>query len=223
MARLFGEGVLDLRYYWLMVAEFQGSGLVISRTGWSGEFGYEIYLENPAQGDALFDALLEEGRDCNAAPGAVNQTRRIESGILSWGVDMTLDDNPYQLGMGRLVELDDTPQFIGRDALIRLKNQPLDRTIVGLAIDGAALSANEDIWPVLADGTAVGKLTSLTYSPRLERNIAIGQLPPALAAPGTALSVETWDGLRSATVTTMPFLPKLQNGSARELAVATKA
>jgi aminomethyltransferase len=223
MARLFGEGVLDLRYYWLMVAEFQGSGLVISRTGWSGGFGYEIYLENPAQGDALFDALLEEGRDCNAAPGAVNQTRRIESGILSWGVDMTLDDNPYQLGMGRLVELDDTPQFIGRDALIRLKNQPLDRTIVGLAIDGAALSANEDIWPELADGTAVGKLTSLTYSPRLERNIAIGQLPPALAAPGTALSVETWDGLRSATVTTMPFLPKLQNGSARELAVATKA
>lgn len=217
MANLFGDAILELRYYWLTDAVFQGQPLKISRTGWSGEFGYEIYLETPEQGDDLFEALMAAGKGSGVAPCGVNQIRRIESGILSWGVDMTPRDNPYQLGLGRLVELDDTPDFIGREALTRLRDAPLDRVLVGMTIEGARLAANEDVWPLMSNGAVVGKLTSLTWSPRLETNIALGLVSPALAAPGSALDVETWDGWSQATVTALPFLPKRQAGSARDL------
>lgn len=223
MANLFGEAILDLRYYWLTPADFQGCELKISRTGWSGEFGYEIYLENPDQGDALFDALMEAGRFCEAAPGAVNHTRRIESGILSWGVDMTMTDNPYEVGLGRLVELETTPEFIGKSALAQLKNKPLQRKLVGLRVQGGPLHPNEDIWPVFAMETRIGHVTSLAYSPRLRSNIAIAMVALEWSEEGTGLEVETWDGIRSATVTPMPFLPKLQNGNARTLFASSAA
>ena len=120
---MFGDDVLDLKYYWHKTVIFQGNELQISRTGWSGEFGYELYLEDHEQGDALFDALLDTGKPYGVAPGAVNQTRRIESGILSWGVDMGIDENPYQVGLGRLVELENDNYFIGRAALEKIKDQ----------------------------------------------------------------------------------------------------
>ena len=75
----------------------------------------------------------------------------------------------------------------------------------------------------MQDGVVVGKLTSLAYSPRLEKNIALGFVPSSLSEPGTKLTVETWDGLRHATVSELPFLSKRQAGSARELFASTAA
>ena len=217
MHSLFGESILDLKYYWLASAMFQGHELKISRTGWSGEFGYEIYLINPRQGDALFDALMEAGKPFGVAPGAVNHMRRIESGILSWGVDMTLEENPYELGLGRLVELDGTPDFIGREALMRLKDMPVGRRLVGLVVDGDVLEPNEDPWPLRAADAEVGKITSLAYSPRLRKNISLGIVAAEHSAPDTALAVDAWDGPRVARVADVPFVPKRQAGSARAL------
>lgn len=217
MVALFGETILDLRNYWLARRPFETTDLVISRTGWSGEFGYEIYLEDAALGDALFDALMAAGRDFNVAPGAVNQIRRIESGILSAGVDMTPAENPYEVGLGRLVELSSGAAFIGRDALQAKHGQPLDRQLVGLVVEGPALASNEEVWPLSVSGDAVGKLTSLAYSPRLERNIALGIVDSRTSGLGCQLDVATWDGQRLATVTEMPFLPKKQAGDPRLL------
>ncbi len=217
MFNMFGANILDLRYYWLTTAMFQGHPLRISRTGWSGEFGYEIYLENRQQGDALFDALMEAGKPYDVAPGAVNHMRRIESGILSWGVDMTLEENPFELGLGRLVELDATPDFIGRDALTRLKEKPVDRQLVGLVVEGEPLEPNEDPWPLSKGNSEAGKITSLAYSPRLKKNIALGLVATEHTAPDTALDVDAWDGPRSARIAPLPFMPKLQHGSARAL------
>ena len=223
MANLFGDSILDLKYYWLSPAQFQGKELKISRTGWSGEFGYEIYLETAEHGDALFDALMEAGKSCGVAPGAVNQVRRIESGILSWGVDMGFDDNPYEIGMGRLAELDDIPDCVGRAALKKLRDQPLSKKLVGMMVEGDKMPGNETPWILSKGGKQVGKLTSLAYSPRLEKNIALGFVSPELAELGTELSVATWDGLRQAVVSPTPFLPKLQSGNARELFASTAA
>ncbi|MEM6667833.1 MAG: glycine cleavage T C-terminal barrel domain-containing protein [Pseudomonadota bacterium] len=223
MANLFGENVLDLKYYWLTPADFQGSELKISRTGWSGEFGYEIYLENPDQGDALFDALMEAGETSGVAPGAVNHVRRIESGILSWGIDMTMEETPYDVGLGRLVELDGTPDFIGRDALTRLGEQPPKKRLIGLEVAGPPLSPNETPWPLTVDGAPVGNITSLAYSPRLDKNIALGLAAAEHAELGASLDVETWSGPQKAMVVKTPFLPKRQSGSARELFASTAA
>lgn len=217
MANLFGGKVLDLKYYRHMPVAFRESELIVSRTGWSGEFGYEIYLQDRGLGDALFDSLLEAGAPCNVAPGAVNQARRIESGLLSWGVDMTLQENPYQMGLGRLVELDGTPDFVGREALVRLRETPPARKLVGMIVDGAPLAPNENVWRISVEGETVGKLTSLARSPRLDANIALGLVATGYAETGTELEVDTWDGPRRATVATLPFLPKLQRGDAREL------
>ncbi len=221
ISSLFGDGILDLKYYWLTSAEFRGHRLWISRTGWSGEFGYEIYLANAAQGDALFDALMEAGAPFGVAPGAVNHARRIESGILSWGVEMTPKETPYELGLGRLVELDRTPDFVGREALSRLQQQEPSRRLVGLTLSGEPLRPNEESWPLYSGEAEVGKLTSLAHSPRLERNIALGLVRAGYADIGTAFAVETWDGPRTAKVAALPFLPKRQAGSARDLMAAT--
>ena len=221
MANLFGDRILDLKYYWLASTDFQGHTLTVSRTGWSGEFGYEIYLGNHEQGDALFDALMQAGSDCNVAPGAVSQARRIESGIMSWGVDMTPSENPYEVGLDRLVELDSTSEFIGRAALSRLREEPLKKRLVGMRIEGSALDPNEDPWPLARDGETSGRLTSLAYSPRLETNIALGLVAAEQAVIGTELVAVTWDGPRKARVSELPFLPKRQQGDARELLNST--
>ena len=223
MANLFGDRILDLKYYWLASMGFQGHALTVSRTGWSGEFGYEIYLGNHDQGDALFDALMQAGSECNVAPGAVSQARRIESGIMSWGVDMTPGENPYEVGLDRLVDLEGTPEFIGKAALSRLEGQPLEKRLVGMSIEGPELDPNEDPWPLTRNGEAAGRLTSLAYSPRLEANIALGLAAAEHAAVGTELVAGTWEGPRKARVCELPFLPKRQQGDARELLDSTGA
>lgn len=220
MAALFGETILDLRYYWHMRRPFATTDVVISRTGWSGEFGYEIYLEDANLGDSLFDALMAAGRSYNVGPGAVSQIRRIEAGILSAGVDVTAAENPYEVGLGRLVELDNAAEFIGRDALRAKRSEPLKRQLVGLIVEGPALAANEDPWPLTASGIVVGKLTSLAYSPRLEKNIALGIVDSQGAGLRSRFDVATWDGPRGVTVSEAPFLPKKQAGDPRVLVKA---
>ena len=217
MQTMFGDGILDLKYYRHMVVNFEGNAMRVSRTGWSGEFGYELYLEYPEKGDALFDCLLKAGRPYGVAPGAVNQTRRIESGILSWGVDMGINENPYEVGLERLVELENTNDFIGRSVLEELKDRPLNKVLVGLLVEGLPIEANETPWFLFHNRKKIGKLTSLSYSPRLDKNVALGLVKKEFSQIGTSLSVITWDGKKRAIVSKLPFLPKLQNGDARAL------
>jgi len=147
----------------------------------------------------------------------VNQIRRIESGILSWGVDMTAEENPYELGLGRLVQLERVGNCVGRDALLKLAEEPLTRKLVGMILNGNPLAGNETVWPLSIEHDTVGKLTSLAYSPRLEANIALGLVRADLTEPGTEFYVNTWNGPRTATVTPLPFVTKKQAADAATL------
>jgi aminomethyltransferase len=113
---LFGERVEGLGYYHFFRTELQGIPVIVTRTGWTGELGYELYLLDPARGVELWDRVIEAGRGYHIAPTGPSDIRRIEAGILNYGIDMTLDDNPYELGLERLVNLDKPADF-GRDAL----------------------------------------------------------------------------------------------------------
>lgn len=217
MSGLFGDAILDLRYYRLCRVPFEGTELIVSRTGWSGEFGYEIYLRDACKGDALFDALMAAGAPYDVAPGCVNQARRMEAGILSWGVDVTPDENPFEVGLGRLVEVTTEAGVIGGEALDRLRVEPPGRCLAGFFLDGDPIDPNEDPWPLRSGGETVGKLTSVVHSPRLSRNIALGLLRADRAVPGETLNVETWTGPRTAEVTELPFLPKQQTEDSRTL------
>ncbi|MEM9138915.1 MAG: glycine cleavage T C-terminal barrel domain-containing protein [Pseudomonadota bacterium] len=217
LSALFGDAILDLKNYWFTEVMFQGATMWVSRTGWSGEFGYEVYVADPALGTPLFEALMEAGAPWDIAPGSVNHPKRIEAGILSQGVDMTPEDSPFEVGLGRLVQLSPDRPCIGYDALARAASVPPGRWVVGLGVDGDALHPNETRWPLTQDGAPVGSLTSLAWSPRLERNIALGIVAADHATQGTVLDLMTWDGPRRAMVEGLPFMPKRSGGNARDL------
>lgn len=203
---LFGERVQSLGYYQFFEAKLGDIPVIVTRTGWTGELGYELYLLDPSRGDDLWERVMEAGKRHAIAPTGPSDIRRIEAGILNYGVDMTLATNPYEVGLERLVDLDKPEPFIGREALMRVKSAGPRRKLAGVEIEGARLEFNMTRWKVAAGGAAVGEITSAIYSPRLSKNIGYALVPVAHAALGTKLEVETPEGTRKATVVPMPFV-----------------
>ncbi len=207
MQALFGDGILDLRYFWLRELELDGIPLVVSRTGWSSELGYELYLRDGARGDELWEKIMAAGLPHGLQPGHTSSIRRIEAGMLSYHADMDAGTNPFELGLGRLVDLDAEIDFVGRAALARIRAEGVRRTQVGLVIDGAPLRGpNTVFWTIARDGTPVGKVTSAVYSPRLEQNIALAMVGVGHAEPGHRVEVIDERGVvAGATVVERPF------------------
>ena len=206
METLFGPRIRDLKYYWFDHFELDGIPLVISRTGWSSELGYEMYLLNGGQGDALWEKLMGVGAPLGLKPGHTSSIRRIEGGMLSYHADMDLVTNPFELGLDRLVDLEMPADFIGKAALRAIKQSGVARSQVGLVIEGEPLPGpNNEFWPVTAGSTVVGKVTSAVYSPRLKQNIALAMISTDSAEIGTTCTVEMPGEKRSATVVPKPF------------------
>ena len=208
---LFGDGVRDLRYYRCALAEVDGIAVVVSRTGWTGELGYEIYLRDTSRGDELFERILRAGEPHGIRVIAPSEARRIEAGIFNYGSDMRIEDTPYHVsGLERLVELDQAADFAGKAALSEIAARGVDRKLVGIRLDGAPMTeegALSDFWPVVRpDGERVGRVTAAAWSPRLERNIGYAWVPSSFAAEGTQLSISAPAGGRSASVTSLPFV-----------------
>jgi glycine cleavage system aminomethyltransferase T len=203
---LFGERVARLSYYEFFETQLGTIPVIVTRTGWTGELGYEIYLLDPARGTDLWDRIMEAGRRYDIAPAGPSDIRRIEAGILNYGVDMTLATNPYEIGLERLVNLNKPEPFIGRDALKRISADGVTRKLVGVEIDGANLDLNMTKWPVRAADAPVGQVTSAVYSPRLKKNIGYAMVPIERSALGTSLKVDTPDRERGAVVVNMPFI-----------------
>ena len=206
MRALFGDSIMDLRYYWLREVELDGIPLVVSRTGWSSELGYEIYLRDSAHGDTLWERIMATGMEYGLKPGHTSTIRRIEGGMLSYHADADINTNPYELGLDRLVNVDMEADFIGKAALRRIRDKGVSRKQVGLIIDCAPMRGpNTTFWTVARDGTPVGKVTSAIHSPRLERNIALAMVSAEWAHLGMILDVVTPSGPISARVVERPF------------------
>ncbi len=212
MTSLFGDWIEELRYFWFREAELDGIPVVVSRTGWSNERGYEIFLRDGTLGDQLWEAVMTAGRAHDIAPGAPSQIRRIEAGLLSYGADATLEENPFELGLGRLVDLEMPADFVGKAALRRIGDEGVKRRLVGLELQAPPLAAsNQEPWPVLAGGACQGRLTSCVYSPRLEKNIAMAIVANEHAELGNRVTVESPAGGLDATVSPMPFYDPKKN------------
>ena len=206
MKDLFGDEILDLRYYWLRELDLNGIPLIVSRTGWSSELGYELYLQDGSQGDALWEAIMEAGAPFGLKPGHTSSIRRIEGGMLSYHADADIHTNPYELGMDRLVNVDMEADFIGKKALLKIREEGVSRRQVGLRIEGERLAGpNTTFWVVRDADNVVGKVTSAIYSPRLEKNIALAMVSVANAELGTELQVDTPFGALEATIVETPF------------------
>jgi aminomethyltransferase len=210
---LFGDEVADLRYYWTAQTAVDGIPVVVSRTGWTGEVGYEVYLQDPARGEDLWDRIMEAGAPYDIRPIAPCEARRIEAGIFNYGSDMTIANNPFEIsGLERLVEEQDA-DYIGKAALEAIRRAGVRRKLVGIEVPGTALPFEiAEKRPAVHRGRQVGVVTDLIWSPRLATNIGYVWVPIELAAPGTELEVEGRDGSRVAGRTAaLPFIdPKKQ-------------
>ena len=206
MQALFGDSMLDLKYYWLREISLDGIPLVVSRTGWSSELGYEIYLRDSRYGDTLWERIMASGQNFGLKPGHTSSIRRIEGGMLSYHADADIHTNPYELGLDRLVNLDMDADFIGKAALCRIKKQGVHRKQVGLILDCAPLQGpNTTFWAINKEAQKIGKVTSAVYSPRLKQNIALAMVSKEHANIGTKVEVITTSGSTQATIAEYPF------------------
>ncbi len=210
VADLIGPVVIELKYYWWMRAEVRGIPVIVTRTGWTSEIGYEIYLLDPARGTELWEAIFAAGAPYGVKPTGPSDIRRIEGGIRNWGADMTYENNPLELGLERLVDFslpDDA--CISIAALRRIRDQGVRQHLVGVQLDGDPFPELNNVkWPAFRLGSdeQIGKVTSAIYSPRLAKNIGYCWAPVELAGDGTRLRVASEWGARTATVVPMPFV-----------------
>lgn len=218
MKALFGDSILDLRYYWLREVELNGIPLIVSRTGWSSELGYELYLKDGSRGDELWEIIMEAGQPFGLKPGHTSSIRRIEGGMLSYHADMDIKTNPFEIGMDRLINLDMDAEFIGKKALRQISKTGIRRKQVGLRLECPPFTGpNTTFWPIAKDNETVGKVTSAIYSPRLEQNIALAMVSVECAQIGTVLEVQTKTGPVSATVVEKPFYDPKKKITASDL------
>jgi glycine cleavage system aminomethyltransferase T len=203
---LFGEEVAGLRYYRCWEGSLEDIPVVVSRTGWTGEVGFEIYLCDGARGIELWDRVMDAGRPFEIRAIAPSDQRRLEAGIFNYGNDMGIDDTPLHVsGMERLVE--PGVDHIGRDALEGVAKEGIDRKLVGVEIGGEPFRMwLEEFWAVRRGGEVIGRLTSASHSFRLRKNIGYAWVPIALADPGNELEILSPDGPIPAVTTTLPFL-----------------
>ena len=207
VAALFGDEIGTLRYYWFRETELDGIPLVVSRTGWSSELGYEIYLRDASRGDELWERIMAAGKSFGLRAGHTSTIRRIEGGMLSYQADMDIHTNPFELGLDRLVDLDMQAEFIGKSALRRIREEGIQRKLVGLEVAGPPIEgSNTRYWPLLAGDSEAGEITSAVYSPRLERNIALARLSVDVAGKGSRLLARCDHGDHIATVVDVPFI-----------------
>lgn len=216
MQELFGESINDLKYYWLREVELDGIPLIVSRTGWSSELGYELYLRDGSKGDELWERIMAAGAEHGLKPGHTSSIRRIEGGMLSYHADADINTNPFELGFDRLVNLDMGADFIGKAALRRIKEEGPKRRQIGLVIDGDPLTGpNTTFWPIIRGGVEIGKVTSAVYSPRLKKNIALAMVAADTALIGAEVEVVAKSGSTKAIVVERPFYdPKKQIAAA---------
>ena len=206
MIKLFGDSIKDLKYYWLREYTLDGIPLIVSRTGWSSELGYEIYLRDGSKGNELYEKIMVAGKDHGLQPGHTSSIRRIEGGMLSYHADADINTNPYELGLDRLVNLDSKVNFIGKEALKKIQKEGIKRIQVGLELDCEPLKGpNTTFWSIQKEDEVIGKVTSAIYSPRLKKNIALAMIKINQSKIGNKLKIKTKENEINCTVVEKPF------------------
>ena len=218
MVKLFGESIKELKYYWLRQLNLDGIPLIVSRTGWSSELGYELYLRDGSKGNELWEKIMFAGKDYDLHPGHTSSIRRIEGGMLSYHADADINTNPFELGLDRLVNLENNTNFIGKEALKKIKQKGISKKQVGLEINCPALSGpNTTFWSLFSDKGKIGKVTSAVYSPRLKKNIALAMVDIEYSKVNTELEVEIDEPTSKCVIVEKPFFDPKKQITAKQL------
>ena len=204
--KIFGDEIANLKYYRLKQIEFEKIPLVISRTGWSSELGYEIFLCDEKKGNILWNKIMDLGKPLGLKPGHTSTIRRVEGAMISYHADINSDNNPYEIGLERLINLDKKDDFIGKSALKKIKKNGVKNKLIGLIINCEPFkNPNNEFWEVILNEKIIGKVTSAVYSPRLKRNIALAMIDVNHAVVGSFLTVRINDNFVNCEQVTLPF------------------
>lgn len=193
----------ELKRYHFVTTNICGSQAIVSRTGYTGEEGYEIYVE-PSKTSKIWEALLEEGEDRIMPIGlAARDTLRLEMGFPLYGHELSEDITPIEAGLKKFVDLDGGVDFLGRAALDRQMTSGVSRCLVGFKVLGRGIAREN--YPVLSDGRRVGYVTSGTYLPSLKGAYGMAFVETPLKAPGTKIDIEIRGKGVEAEVVKRPF------------------
>ena len=203
---LFGEWVTELKNFWFRETELDGIPLVLQRSGWSKQGGYELYLRDSERGTELWNKVKAAGQPFGIGPGAPNYIERLESSLLSIGADTLWDSDPFEAGLDKMLDLDRDDDFIGKAALRALAKSGSRRKLVAVIFDGDPIEPNEHPWPILIDGTRVGSVRSAGYSPRRKSNVGFALVDRVHCDQGNMFEVRNGQHSFSGEVVTFPIV-----------------
>ncbi len=207
MENIVGSWARELKFFHFKNYHIQDIPVVIARSGWSGEKGYEIYLCDGKLGNELWEIIMKAGEEFNIAPASPSQISRIECGMLSYGSDMSIKENPYDVSLGRLVNLNKKADFLSRTALMEIKQQGNTRELVGIEILGEIFSDyTPDHLPIYIDEKIVGKTTSCVFSPQLNKTIGLALLNIKRNLKPKTITVNINNKVAEAKICKLPFL-----------------
>jgi len=206
MAAVFGEKVRSIRFFRFAELDFHGHPLIVARSGYSKQGGFEIYLADSALGLDLWDALWSAGQSLSVLPGCPNLIERIEGGLLSYGNEFTRRNNPLECAMEGYCSFDTELDFIGKNALLEIRRQGPVRLIRGVLFDGGKTPPCAGTWRLDSGGAYAGQITSAIWSPHFKQNVALGMLEKGYWEPGQTVTVACADGTeRGGIVTRLPM------------------
>lgn len=206
-ANLLGDWIYDLRYFWFREVDLDGIPLVVQRSGWSKQGGLELYLRDGSKGGELWDRVAEAGKPYGIQAGNPNGIERIETGLLSHGNDITIDDNPYEVGLGKYCSIKQSADYLAKEALTRIKAEGIKRKLMGVVLPDMT-KLGTDRWLNLSkpDGSPAGEIRSMAFSPRLKQTICFAMVPIDCTAVNTELVAHLPKRDTRALVREIPFI-----------------
>jgi aminomethyltransferase len=206
VAAVCGDWVRSLKYFWFRETTIDGIPVVVQRSGWSKQGGFEIYLRQGSEGNRLWAIFKEAGRPYGIGPGGPNWCERVESGLISYGGDTDGSTNPFEVRMGRYLDLEVPDDTIGITALRRIAAEGPRRHTLGMILDAGDPVSPGFLWnPIFREGCKVGDLTNCIFSYRLRKNIGFALIDRDCAI-GERLQASIGGVMQTGTLTDLPFI-----------------
>ena len=203
--------IMGLKYYQFIETNLFGLDIVIARSGWSNQFGYEIYITKEVDGPALWNALMEAGKEFKIVPSCPNQIDRIEAGMISHQGDTSLAENPLELNLPKFYDLDQEAEFVGKEALLKIREEGIKKQFTGFKISGKKIGYNMARISLLdKNDEKIGFVTSCIYSPNFGCNIALGFIEINLINSEEIYQIDHDGEKREVEVVPLPFSSRLE-------------
>ena len=206
MEKVFGKKITKIKFFGFDYFDFEGTKHLIARSGWSKQGGYEVYVQNTASGQKLYDHLFEVGKEFDIRPGCPNIIERIESALLSYGNDFDNNDNPFECGFDQYVNLESNVNFLGKEKLKKIKSEGIKKKLKGIKINGKKinLSSSKNIYD--KNNKLIGELRSATYSPYFEQIIGIAMIEHPYYEYNNDVYVSIEGSNSMGTICDLPFI-----------------